>query len=127
MAKILVVDDEEPIRDAVHGCLELQDHDIHSAASVEAANALMASSGPFDLVITDLLMPGENGYDILRATKALGPGIPVIVMSGGGSRFDRKTMSSHLRDLGADGVLLKPFTPVEINSLVQAVLESAAR
>ncbi len=81
MAKILVVDDEKNIRKLLSYILEKEKHIVFTAANfVEAVNSLKHSS--FDVIISDILMPGLSGLDLLRKIQILAPETPVIMMTG---------------------------------------------
>jgi len=79
-------------------------------------NALNAQA--FDLVITDLAMPGLSGEAVLRAAKALAPAIPVVIITARASEREEAT----LRLLGADEILLKPFQMGDLVSIVERLL-----
>lgn len=118
-AKILVVDDEHFVRDLLEKILRRQGYDVRAAAHGEAALAAVEAEVP-DLVITDVVMPGIDGFELLRRLKALHPTLKVIVLTG----FARRQSISDFMLYGADGYLSKPF---QVAELVQAVEAATAR
>ncbi len=87
---ILVVDDEEPIRDVVSWMLEDAGHDVHSAAGGMEALQFLDDNGPVDLLISDINMPGIDGLELVARARRRWPGLPVLLVSGrpppGGAR-----------------------------------------
>ena len=108
MARILIVEDNELVRRAVHLILELAEHEVLEASNGESGLALLASE-TVDAVLADLSMPGMGGLAFVGAAKAQVPGLPVIVMSGGGIAPDGGDLLEAARNAGADLVLRKPF------------------
>ena len=118
---LLVVDDDSTIREIMQLMLESVGHRVAVAADGQEAIALLATRA-FDLVITDMLMPGADGLELLAAVKKSSPGTRVLVMSGGGM-IGVNDYLKVAKKLGAHGVLEKPFTS---DSLVSAVAELLA-
>lgn len=79
MASILVVDDEEAIRTLVRRVLERRGH--HVVACATAFDAV-AETGPFNLLLVDLILPGVNGLAVTEVLRQRWPGLPVVLMSG---------------------------------------------
>lgn len=115
VTRILVVDDESYVRELLERVLQRRGHEVHLAADGEAALELLAKN-TYDLVVTDVVMPGIDGFDLLRRVKATYPGVTVIVLTG----YARKQSISDFLLYGADEYLSKPFQ-------VQALLESVDR
>lgn len=118
-ARILVVDDEHFVRDLLEKILRRQGHDVRAAANAEAALQAVAAEVP-DLVITDVVMPGIDGFELLRRLKAQHPSLKVIVLTG----YARRQSISDFMLYGADGYLSKPF---QVAELVQAVQSATAK
>src|SRR5258708_22313846 len=76
-ASILVVDDERAIQDSIAWCLRTEGHEVRTAGSGEEAMAIMAGQG-FDLIISDIIMPGFSGVGLPRQGRALPPRTPVL-------------------------------------------------
>ena len=121
MARIVVIDDQEPIRRIVRRALENVGHQVLEADDGEVGMTMLAGE-PIDVVITDIFMPGMDGIQTLREIRKRYPEIKVIAMSGGDStglldlRHDAEL-------LGAMKSLQKPFTARAVVELVRAVLE----
>jgi two-component system, NtrC family, response regulator PilR len=116
MAEILVVDDDDIIRDTLCELLS-QDHACQTAATAEEALRLLESQ-PFDVVLTDVSMPGLSGFDLLNRVVQLYPDTPVIIVSG---MSDEEQAQSLMRQ-GAFDYLLKPFRlEVVENSVRRAI------
>lgn len=123
MLRILVVDDEEPIRRLVERMLATSGHEVTVASNgVKALRQLDAAS--FDLVITDLVMPELEGLQLLRELRARHSPPKVIAMSSGG-----RGGANYLEmaaSLGASATLPKPFTQRELTDTIARVLSDPA-
>jgi two-component system response regulator PilR (NtrC family) len=117
----LVVDDEPDIRDSIDVILSLEGYEVATAESGDAAVERVKKM-PFDLVITDLRMPGKSGVDTLAELKQLNPGLPVIVLTGYAS--DRST--SRCRASGGAQIMRKPLRLAELLTMVQGALRGAS-
>src|SRR5688572_18714660 len=84
MARVLVIDDQEPIRRIVRRALEQAGHEIADAADGALGMQLLERES-FDVVITDIFMPGQDGILTLRQIRKQFPAVKVVVMSGGDS------------------------------------------
>jgi two-component system KDP operon response regulator KdpE len=114
--KVLVVDDEPPIRKLLRMGLSTQGYEILDAPNGKTALALL-ESGP-DLVILDLGLPDMQGLDLLAMIRARNDAVPIIVLS---SRGDEAGKVRAL-DLGADDYLTKPFGMEELLARMRAAL-----
>jgi len=103
MADILVVDDDEVIRDTLCELLS-QDHSCQTAETAEEALAKLEARS-FDVVLTDISMPGLSGMELLKRVLRMYPGTRVIVVSG----LSDQEQAQGLIALGASDYLLKPF------------------
>jgi DNA-binding NtrC family response regulator len=118
--RILVVDDDDPIRESIRLALELAGIDVTMAESGERAQEVCAAT-TFDGAIVDLLMPGMSGIDTIRALRARDPGLPVIVISG--SLMQGSSATDMLRNamtLPHIAVLPKPFKLSELMTIARA-------
>jgi two-component system OmpR family response regulator len=118
---ILVVDDHREIRDAVSRYLEKNGMRASSAKDAAEMDARLRS-GRFDLVVLDVMMPGEDGLSAARRLAAAG-GPPVLMLSALGEDTDRIVGL----EVGADDYLVKPFNPRELLARVKAILRRAER
>ncbi|HZI17902.1 MAG TPA: response regulator [Pyrinomonadaceae bacterium] len=119
MPSLLIVEDFDLIRNLLFDIFA-GDYECATAASAEEGLALLTARR-FDVVITDVKLPGMNGGELLRAARARWPGLPVIIITGG---FEGRQAEDFLRD-GAFGYVLKPFTTEEIEELTARAVEVA--
>lgn len=123
--KILIADDEAEIRDLLHLYLEKDGYDVLEAEDGAQALSLLQSED-VDLVILDIMMPGIDGYRVLRNIRE-NNNIPVIMLSAKSSDAD-KILGL---DLGADDYITKPFQPLEavarVNSNIRRFYALGAR
>ena len=117
MAEILVVDDDDIIPDTLCELLS-QDHACQTAATAEEALARLEAQA-FDLVLTDVSMPGLTGMDLLNRVVELYPGTPVIVVSG----LSDQEQAQSLIGRGAFDYVLKPFRLEVVEDSVKRALE----
>ncbi|CCO08757.1 response regulator [Desulforamulus hydrothermalis] len=119
MPKILIVDDEQPIRELVKFNLEREGFQVLQAGDGNAAVALARSESP-DLIVLDVMLPGQDGLAVCRslhqdpATRS----IPIIMLSARGEELD-KVLGL---EMGADDYITKPFSPRELVARVKARL-----
>jgi two-component system OmpR family response regulator len=118
MARILVVDDEPRIVDVVRAYLEREGHEVEVAHDGDAALDA-ARAAPPDLLVLDVMLPGQTGFDVLRALRAEGPAGPAVILLT--ARDDVIDRVAGL-ELGADDYVTKPFEPRELVARVGAVL-----
>jgi two-component system KDP operon response regulator KdpE len=114
--KVLVVDDEPPIRKLLRMGLSTQGYDILEAANAKASLELLGQKP--DLVILDLGLPDMQGLDLLRMMRARNESVPIVVLS---SRGDEAGKVQAL-DLGADDYVTKPFGMDELLARMRAAL-----
>lgn len=121
MRNILVVDDEENIRDAVSEFLKSEgDYEVFLAEDGYKALDIFKSN-PIELVFMDVKMPGLDGIEVFRQMKHINPNIRVVIMTGlpDEQTFDRAVAIS---DDVAEGFIAKPFKPAELRKCLQNVL-----
>jgi len=121
MASILVVDDEQSMREFLEILLQKQGHEVFTAAEVQGALARAAAS-PLDLVLTDLRLGRESGLDILRGVKASAPATEVVVITA----FATTENAIQAMKLGAYDYVTKPFKVDELKLVVEKALEHRA-
>jgi len=114
--RVLIVDDEPPIRKLLRMGLTAQGYQVLEAPNGKAALELIAQ-GP-DLVILDLGLPDVQGFDLLRTIRARNEQVPIVVLS---SRGDEAAKVAAL-DLGADDYVTKPFGTEELLARMRAAL-----
>ena len=113
--RILVVDDEASIRELLEKTLAMSDYDVDTAPDGRTALERMRLY-PYDLLITDLRMPGMDGLTVIREAKRYKTDLPVIIITG----FSTESSAIEAVNLGVAGYLTKPFR-------VPQVLAAAAR
>ncbi|MFX0121848.1 MAG: response regulator transcription factor [Candidatus Hodarchaeota archaeon] len=121
MEHILVVDDEPAIVTVVRERLEREGFAVRAAASGEEALAHM-DADPADLVVLDVMLPGIDGFEVLRRLRSTGHTVPVIVLTARDEDVDKIVGL----ELGADDYLVKPFNPRELSARIRAVLRRQA-
>jgi CheY-like chemotaxis protein len=114
---ILVVDDDEDVRHSLSEIIRLDGYRVTGASSGEEALALL-EKGPASLVLTDLMMPDMNGWQLLRAIKTGHPEVLVAVITG----YISEQSESILTDRKADGYLLKPIDRRRLQTMLKALL-----
>ena len=115
MAIILVIEDEPTIRTLI--CeIFAGAHTCHALRTAEEGLALLAETA-FDVVITDVKLPGMDGEEFLRAAHAMLSALPIIVISGGYGYGEERFVEA-----GAFGYLLKPFRAEDLEALVARAL-----
>jgi DNA-binding response OmpR family regulator len=123
MARILLVDDEEPIRSFLKRGLELDGHTVLTAIDGgDGLDRLAQEEGAFDLLITDIRMPMMDGIALALAAKRDFPGLTIILMTG---FADQRERAKGLEAIVAD-VLTKPFSLGDLRSAVSHALARAA-
>lgn len=119
--KILVVDDEEIMRDLLKDYLEMSDYEVDSAENGQVALDMIAKQyqkSSYSLVITDINMPVMGGIDLQKNIKIMYPDLPVVFMTGYGVEKVRKELEGH-----AHGFLGKPFELDELVQLLNGILK----
>ncbi len=117
-ARMLVVDDEESIRDLLRLVLTGEGYSVVTANGGEEAIEYLEAQR-FDLLITDLVMPTVNGVEVLRAARRIDPNYPVIVITG----YPSVETVTELVRLGAGDYLTKPFNVDAVVATVAKLLE----
>jgi two-component system phosphate regulon response regulator OmpR len=117
---LLVVDDDERLRTLLQRFLSSNGFRVSAAANAADARALMKSMA-FDLLILDVMMPGESGFDLTKSVRA-NSSVPILMLTARGEAEDRIKGLEH----GADDYLAKPFEPRELLLRVSALLRRAA-
>ncbi len=119
--QILVVDDEEDVRDMIAEYLQDEGFRVHEAADGDGALAAL-SQNQVDLVLLDVMLPSRDGFDVLSAIRRSSE-VPVILVTGRGQETDRIV---GLR-MGADDYVVKPFSLGELAARIRSVLRRAGQ
>ncbi|MBK8010986.1 MAG: response regulator [Deltaproteobacteria bacterium] len=112
-AKILVIDDDDAVRDVLADMLRSGDHVVEAVSSGEKGVERLQTE-EFDIVFTDLGMPGMNGWEVAQAVKRLWPQTPVGLITGWGAALDETPM----KERGVDLIVAKPFRYNQVLTLV---------
>jgi two-component system phosphate regulon response regulator OmpR len=119
--RILVVDDDLRMRDLLVRYLGGEGHEVKAAADAAAMDKLLARER-YDLVVLDLMLPGEDGLAVCRRLRAQGVSPAIIMLTAKGDDVDRIVGL----EMGADDYLPKPFNPRELLARINAVLRRKA-
>ncbi len=121
MARILVIDDEELVRFSIRKTLEGDNHNVTEASNGDEGLGLQ-SKQPFDIVITDLIMPVKEGIETIQQLRSDFPDLSIIAISGGG-RTKGADFLHAAEALGASSILKKPFSNSELLLCVDECLK----
>jgi len=119
MAHILLADDDQATRDLVRRALESDGHRVGlTQDGVEALETLTGAADGFDVLVSDVHMPGLDGIELARRASAAHPGLKLLLMSGFAEELERAQAlnSPNLR------VIMKPFTLEQVRASVRALL-----
>src|SRR3990172_6428083 len=119
--RILVVDDEAPIRELVRGYLEREGFEVEAATDGLAAVEAVRASAP-DVVVLDVMLPGLDGIEVCRRIRTFSDAY-VLMLTARGEEIDRIVGLT----VGADDYLVKPFSPRELVARVRALLRRPHR
>ncbi|MDR0577404.1 MAG: two-component system response regulator OmpR [Candidatus Accumulibacter sp.] len=115
--KILIVDDDKRLRDLLFRYLSEQGFAVRVAENAAAMDKALARE-TFDMIVLDLMLPGEDGLSICRRLRANEPQQAIVMLTAKGDEIDRIVGL----EMGADDYLPKPFNPRELVARIQAVL-----
>ncbi len=121
MKRVLVIEDDAAIRRGLVDALGFAGYEVSEAATGDSGET-RAIQGDWDLVLLDVILPGRDGRDVLRAVRAARPTLPVIMLTAIGGEDDRVLGLA----LGADDYVVKPFSVRELLARVAAVLRRSA-
>ncbi len=132
MKRILIVDDESEIRDVLAKVLKREHYEVDLASDGEAGIEIFRST-PADLVITDIIMPGMDGINLIKEIRQISPAVKIIAVSGGGNMApleyapDAIMTNAYLaaaEKIGADVHFTKPIERKELLQAIQELLEA---
>lgn len=119
--RILIVDDDQRLRELLVRYLNEQGFEVQSASDASGMDAMLAEN-QYQLMVLDLMLPGEDGLAICRRLRGSGNNMPVIMLTARGDEVDRIVGL----EMGADDYLPKPFNPRELLARINAVLRRHA-
>jgi CheY-like chemotaxis protein len=125
MARILLIEDERELRSMLAILLRRTGHTVEE---LDGGAPIVSGRLPvdFDLVLTDIYMREGEGIETLRFLRARHPGVPVVVMSGAGFEPSFGGFLGIARQLGASGVLRKPFAAKELVTVIESLTSTRA-
>jgi two-component system, OmpR family, phosphate regulon response regulator OmpR len=115
--KVIAIDDDAEMRALLQRYLTDQGFGVRTEASADRLDKLL-SREPFDILVLDLMMPGEDGLSVCRRLRAANETIPIIMLTARGDPIERIVGL----EMGADDYLPKPFNPRELVARIQALL-----
>jgi len=118
--KLLLVEDEDMVRAVAERALVRSGYQVTACAEGEAGLAAIANGGEFDLVVSDVVMPGMDGPTMARAIRRVKPALPILFMSGYAEEQLRRDI-----DIADMHFIPKPFSVQQISDMVGAVLSAA--
>jgi CheY-like chemotaxis protein len=122
MARILLIDDDDLLRDTVLQMLELDGHQVVDAADGLTGLKRFGDGRGFDAVITDILMPGIDGTRVIVELRRRRPGLPVLAISGGRRVLSPEFNLQSAALAGATEQLGKPFSRAELQAALRAAM-----
>ena len=120
MARVLVIEDNDGVRGILCEILRRGGHETVAAGDGRDGVRLFIEAGVFDLVITDLIMPRQEGLATVQVLRELVPEIPIVAISGAGLESWRPLLHHDMR--GPDRTIAKPFRVEEILTAVRELL-----
>lgn len=117
--RVLIVDDDQFILGILKTILEREGYSTLTANSGEPALEILKSN-PIDIIISDIIMPGMNGMELLANVKANYPNIPVLMITGYSGKYSNSSVIAH----GAKGCISKPFKNTEIVNRVNVLIQT---
>lgn len=121
MAKILVVEDDNSLREALQLSLELEKHVVDTAEDGDEGE-FKIKSYEYDLLILDWQLPGKDGVELIRSYRQRGGRTPILLLTG----KSKPTEKGEGLDSGADDYLTKPFQDIELKARIRALLRRPA-
>src|SRR6185436_8708416 len=122
MSRILIIEDERPMRAALADALEGEGYRVLTAADGEEGLSRALSEAP-DLILLDLMMPRLDGYALCSELRRRANPVPILILTAKGRLEDRVKGL----DLGADDYLVKPFSTGELLARIRAILRRVSR
>jgi excisionase family DNA binding protein len=115
--RVLVADDEDAIRDLLAKTLALADYEVETVPDGQAALDRLRAR-PYQLLITDLRMPGLDGLSVIREARRLHPHLPVVIITG----YSSESSAIEAINLGVSGYLTKPFRVAKVLAVAAQAL-----
>jgi len=119
-AKVLVVDDDRIVGQSFNRVLSEKGYDVSTALNGEEALKKVGSNG-YDMVFTDIKMPGMDGLEVAKRIKEMNPWMPVVIVTGYGTEANE----TRAEEVGVSGFLRKPLSPEVIEWITQKTLKES--
>ncbi|WP_319521805.1 response regulator [uncultured Desulfosarcina sp.] len=116
--RVLIVDDDAIVIQSCQRVLEAEGMEIRTARSVEEGEQAL-NRGDFDLMLTDIKMPGKDGFEMIARARRIRPDLPILMMSG----YSVAETIEKSSQSGANHCIAKPFTPEELLEAVQHTIQ----
>jgi CheY-like chemotaxis protein len=123
MAKILLIDDDAQVRAVLKGFLQIGGHDVLEAGNGVQARKMLTEV-QVDLVITDIVMPESDGFEVIMSCARQNPLLKIIAITGGSPNLAKQPLLAIASKMPVNKVLSKPVTCEELLTAVQDVLNS---
>lgn len=117
MNRVLIIEDDLPLCDLLSQLLQLEQFEV-TVANDGPSGLIAATEGDHDIALLDVMLPGLNGFDLLKALRQHGSKLPVLMLTAKGDDMDRVEGL----ELGADDYLPKPFNDRELIARIKAIL-----
>lgn len=121
--RILIVDDDRIVLESCRRILEAEGIAVITAGNAETAEAVLLTEGPFDVIMTDIKMPGRDGFALIRPLRRAYPEMAVVMMTG----YLIPDTVRKGTESGADVLIAKPFTPEELLAAVREAVAAVGR
>ena len=118
MARVLVAEDDQALKDFISRALESDGHEVTAVDDGSEAIDKLGTGGPFDLLLTDIQMPGVDGIALAKRAMEVSPSMKILLMTGVWSEID-PSLQGHNAIVG---LLSKPFTLEQIKSEVASAI-----
>lgn len=123
MARVLLIEDDRDIAKLMAGALTDRGHVVtHACDGAEGLVAFRRPDSAMEIVVTDILMPVQEGIETIMAIRQIDRTIPIIAISGGGT--PQLDLLKTARALGANAALAKPFRPSQLAAMIEQLLEA---
>lgn len=123
MVRVLIAEDEQPIRELLARALVQDGHDVETAPDGAAALEQLSLKAPFDLLLTDIRMPVMDGIALALAARRDHPDLAIVLMTG----YAGERQRAHGLDALIHEVVLKPFSLAEIKDALKQALATRSR
>ena len=122
MARVLIIDDEQLLREMLQQMLDLEGYETFTAADGNEAIKVFNECNP-DVVVTDIIMPEKEGLEIIQILRSKKPTIKILAISGGSYNINVSDILKMAKALGADQALSKPIRKKEFVQIIKNLVD----